>query len=235
MNREARPKTPTIKMIVEKSSSASRILDLGCGSGATVAKLNAMGFDAYGTDLEFKTADVTDPLMDEGRLRLMNAETLELPFEGESFDLVFADQVIEHVEDLQVFAEEASRVLKSGGIFIGYYPSRFKLFEAHVKVPLAGIIRHPGWLRLWVALGVYRTSRTYDPVQAIADYLTEKTHYRRTDEVRSVFSKVFSDVKFEPELLLRSLDNPLARTLVFFPLVPHIFNATWSTLLVARK
>jgi SAM-dependent methyltransferase len=39
----------------------------------------------------------------------------ELPFADESFDLVHANQVIEHVQDLDHFVTEIARVLRPGG------------------------------------------------------------------------------------------------------------------------
>ncbi|AGA92019.1 methylase involved in ubiquinone/menaquinone biosynthesis [Thioflavicoccus mobilis 8321] len=48
-----------------------------------------------------------------------------LPFGDESFDLVVADYVLEHIEDPAVFSAEVFRVLKAGGVFAARTPHKY--------------------------------------------------------------------------------------------------------------
>ena len=49
----------------------------------------------------------------------------ELPFKADYFDLITANMVVEHLEAPHVQFREASRILKSGGVFIFHTPNAF--------------------------------------------------------------------------------------------------------------
>jgi SAM-dependent methyltransferase len=79
-------------------------------------------------------------------------EAEELPFEDESFDLVFGHAVLHHIPDLERAMSEFRRVLRPGGAiaFCGE-PSRYgdRLAAAPKR---AGILAAPAWRRLVGAL-----------------------------------------------------------------------------------
>jgi len=52
-------------------------------------------------------------------------DALALPFETERFNCLFASELLEHVEDPFLFAQEAARVLKPGGTIILTVPFMF--------------------------------------------------------------------------------------------------------------
>jgi SAM-dependent methyltransferase len=92
------------------------LLDLGCHDGAWTKQLA----DAAGPRLQ-RAAGVE--IVDEARadaesrgIEAVRGDLNEpLPFEDESFDVVHANQVIEHVRDLDLFVAEIRRVLRPGG------------------------------------------------------------------------------------------------------------------------
>lgn len=193
------------------------------------------GVNAVGADLKFKQGPYRDNLIAQGHLSAIDPATLRLPYEDNSFDFVIADQVLEHVRDIDAFSAEIARVLRKGGVFIGYYPSRWKLREPHVGVPLAGVIRWRWWIALWVKVGVYKTQRSGPPVDAILAYLAEKTSYRSLNSVRNSFGQKFVFVQFEGKQLLKTFHGKRARGIVYLPFGPQLFNALWSSMLIARS
>ena len=95
------------------------ILDVGAGAGI-VPQMNFHGCVARvcGVDLDPRVVD--NPFLDEGVV----ATAEELPFEDQRFDLVFSDNVLEHLADpLSVF-REVHRVLKPGGLLLVKTPNR---------------------------------------------------------------------------------------------------------------
>ncbi len=95
----------------------ARILDVGCGMGATAAFLrDTYGFDACGVD-------TSSLLLKRGRERhpgtpLYNADAMELPFEAESFDGVLAECSLQATGRPGDVLREANRVLKEGGFLL---------------------------------------------------------------------------------------------------------------------
>lgn len=96
-----------------------RILDVGCGTGTMLTHLAAYG-KAQGVDID---EEAIGYCRDRGltEVRLGSAETL--PFEDESFDLVTALDVIEHLDDDTVALREIRRVLRPGGLVLVTVPA----------------------------------------------------------------------------------------------------------------
>ena len=86
----------------------ARVLDLGCGNGSGVAALLALGYEAVGCDLRLrKSGPHRDRLYREGRLRVMESPR-RLPFDDETFDGVFSQNVLEHVQDYEATLSETA-------------------------------------------------------------------------------------------------------------------------------
>ena len=127
-------------------------LEIGCGTGYFSLNLLQMG------TIERLTATDISP----GMLRRLAAtaeslglevetvatEAEQLPFEDESFDLVFGHAVLHHIPDLERALAEFKRVLRPGGAiaFCGE-PSRYgdRLAAAPKR---AGMLAAPAWRRL---------------------------------------------------------------------------------------
>ncbi len=103
-----------------------RVIDFGCGDGRSVAELRSLGFDAWGTDIHIPDTVVPDT---RGRLRLAEQVPFRLPFEDETFDFVFSDQVMEHVEDLVAVFRELIRVMKPGALSTHRFPGPLCPFD----------------------------------------------------------------------------------------------------------
>jgi SAM-dependent methyltransferase len=62
---------------------------------------------------------IDNPLLDEGRVALGEA----IPYPDATFDLVLADNVLEHLERPELVFREVARVLKPGGRFLAKTPN----------------------------------------------------------------------------------------------------------------
>lgn len=109
------------------------VLDLGAGAGV-VAQMNFRGQVAKicGVDLDERVR--TNPLLDEGRV----SDASAIPFPDETFDVVFADNLLEHLRDPAAVFAEVQRVLKPGGAFL------FKTPNCRHYVPMIARIT-PHW------------------------------------------------------------------------------------------
>jgi len=76
--------------------------------------------------IDLITADLYSPIVD------VKADICDLPFEENSFDIIFCNHVLEHIEDDNKAMQELYRVLKPGGFGIFQIPqdySREKTYE----------------------------------------------------------------------------------------------------------
>ena len=159
----------------------ARVLDLGCGNGSGVAALLALGFEAVGCELRLrKSGPHRDRLYREGRLRVMESPR-RLPFDDETFDGVFSQNVLEHVQDYEATLSEIARVLKPNGVSVHMFPSCWTLVEGHVHVPLATFFRPYWYLLLWAWVGVRKRSQNgWSAIRTARHnrwYLTTATNY----------------------------------------------------------
>lgn len=72
-------------------------------------------------NLDYTTCDLDSPIAD------VKADIQNLPFEENSFDVIFCNHVLEHVEDDQKALSELFRVMKPGGWGIFQVPIRYQL------------------------------------------------------------------------------------------------------------
>lgn len=96
------------------------VLDLGSGAGI-LEQVNFRGLVARVCGVDLDTRVVDNPMLDEGRI----ADAANIPYCDALFDVVFADNVLEHlVSPLKVF-KEVIRVLKPGGTFLFKTPNKW--------------------------------------------------------------------------------------------------------------
>ena len=123
------------RFLLSEVSSGQRALDLGCGNGDFTALLAESGGQVVGCDVARAAvvrATARHPGLD---FRVVPADG-PLPLEDNSFDLVWASEVIEHVADTARWLSEARRVLTPRGRLLITTPSHGRL-----RVAVAGIER----------------------------------------------------------------------------------------------
>jgi SAM-dependent methyltransferase len=111
----------------------SRVLDFGAGRGHWAVDpmphmskrlrwMRGRVAEVVGTDVD--PVVMTNPSLDVAHVVELGAS---LPLESESFDLVVADYVLEHVnaEDAPALAHDVMRVLKPGGWFAARTPNKW--------------------------------------------------------------------------------------------------------------
>ena len=99
------------------------ILELGCGAGEASVYFAKQGAIVTATDLSQGMLDVTLKLakLHGTKVSAVKTPAAPLPFADNSFDIIYAANVLHHV-DLEVTLLECRRVLKPGGIFCSWDP-----------------------------------------------------------------------------------------------------------------
>ena len=85
-----------------------KVVDIGCGYGRNRKIIESVGGEWIGVE----------PF--EGGAHTVVADAENLPFEDNTFDIAIMDAVLEHIPDVSKAYAEVARVLKPGGLFIGY-------------------------------------------------------------------------------------------------------------------
>ncbi len=99
------------------------LLDLGCGAGETSVYFALQGAEVTACDISSEMLRVATRLADKYavKLRLFKMKAEELKFPDASFDCVFGNGVLHHVELLPAI-RQVRRVLKPGGIAVFVEP-----------------------------------------------------------------------------------------------------------------
>jgi methionine biosynthesis protein MetW len=111
---------------VESMESGSvRILDIGCGDGTDLLSIKN---SVKNKDVELYGIEYYEPNIREAEKRgvtifNIDIERNSIPAEDGYFDIVIANQVIEHTKEIFWIFSEISRVLKSGGLLIVGIPN----------------------------------------------------------------------------------------------------------------
>ncbi len=96
-----------------------KALDVGCGGGLLSEELSKIGLNVTGVDPSKESIRIArEHAMNSGLgIEYRQSYGEELPFDNDTFDMVFCCDVLEHVSDVRKVISEIARVLKKGGLF----------------------------------------------------------------------------------------------------------------------
>ena len=94
-----------------------RVLDFGCGTGASSRVLAEAGHVVTGVDASESGIRVARRQVPEVTFHHLDSEA-DLPFSDHAFDACLCTEVIEHLLDVRGFVAEVHRVLTPGGLFV---------------------------------------------------------------------------------------------------------------------
>lgn len=103
------------------------ILDNGCGLGTYLDHFSQFTQHGFGLEIEHERAVKAIPSGNG----IVQAEGETLPFADNTFDVVFSNEVIEHVDNDVLAVQEMVRVVKRNGRILIFCPNRWYPVEQH--------------------------------------------------------------------------------------------------------
>jgi 2-polyprenyl-6-hydroxyphenyl methylase/3-demethylubiquinone-9 3-methyltransferase len=162
-----------------------RVLDIGCGAGILCEPLCRLGAAVLGADPAEANIAAAALHAQRGGLSIdYRATTAEALAEaGETFDLVLAMEVVEHVADLAAFVRCCAGMVKPGGLMVTATINRTLKSFALAIVGAEYVLR-------WLPRGTHRWDKFVTPDELEA--VLERNHLRTIDE-RGVIYNILLD------------------------------------------
>jgi ubiquinone/menaquinone biosynthesis C-methylase UbiE len=169
---------------------ASRVLEVGCGTGNYILALHsATGCAGWGIDPS--TQMLAHGSQRPGKVVFQPGQAEKLDFEDEFFDLVFSVDVIHHVQDRPKSYQEAWRVLRPGGKICTVTDSEW-------------IIRHRQPLSVYFPETVEVELKRYPPIASLRSFMEQAGFQEIYDEMGE-FSFTVSDIQMYRDKAFSSL------------------------------
>jgi SAM-dependent methyltransferase len=119
---------------VTNGSGPLRVLDIGCGTGASKRIYAARASRYVGVDLSLRALRVARARHRDNAWLL--ADGARLPFRDGSFDVAALSSVLHHVPDMTAMLIAARQAVRPGGIVFA--------FDPNLLHPAMALFRHPG-------------------------------------------------------------------------------------------
>lgn len=169
----------------------SAILDVGCGGGEFLTQLKKEGFSILSaTDMD----QYFDPSASNIEFKKTNFCYEKLPWGDNSFDVVTAWEVFEHLENPHFIAREIERILKPGGTLVISMPNVFHIISRLVFLKTGDF---PRWNKKNNHITVY-TRSIFEKIFLKKFELVE-TKYFLPEFAYGIFNKMKSLWQYLPE------------------------------------
>lgn len=130
------------------------ILDLGLFTGIFSTLLYSFGFNVTGIDIMQEKVDQAREIIPKGTFICLDLNN-KLPMENETFDAIWAGDVLEHIGDSNKIFSEINRVLKKDGLLI-------------LTVPYHGLVKNIG-------IALFTWDKHFDPFFGHNKFFTKNT------------------------------------------------------------
>ena len=156
--------------LISAINSTTRCLEYGAGRG-NVKQMNFKGTAKFvaGVDLDNKVLE--NPFLDEAKV--ICASNNRIPYPDDHFDMVFADNVMEHVENPARILNEIRRVLVPGGKFYFKTPNKWHYVAISAMITPTWFHRYYNGLRGRTYFDTFPTRYVFNSKNAVERYATE--------------------------------------------------------------
>ena len=190
----------SLRWLARWLKDGQRVLEVGSGLGLTSAYLASTGIDVCSIEpggIGFERYERVNPLL-RASLGIAHPH-LTMPVEDISaaaagtFDLVFSNNVLEHVADVDRTMVALGAVLRPGGVIVHNCPNYHVPYEPHFGIPLL-----PGWPAL--------TARVL-PSRITSTGLWRSLNFVTARQMRRIAAEHGATVQFQRGVLADAFDR----------------------------
>jgi len=153
----------TIKILLQYKKRDAKVLDYGCGIGFNIYYFARVFPDVIGIDNDKQSIEIARRQLKKLKCnkKVLHYNGKKLPFKENTFDIVSANDIWEHVENPRLMLKEIYRVLKPDGILFINNPNKLWPIETHYKLPFLSYF--PASIANWYVRITGRADR-YDDI-----------------------------------------------------------------------
>ena len=164
--------------------SGVKILDIGCGGGLLCEPMSRLGAEVFGMDASEKNIEVAKIHAKKSNLNIKYFCSSPEKFNSDlKFDVILNMEIIEHVEDVDIFLKSCTKFLKKNGIMF------VATLNKTLKSYLFAIIGAEYILK-WLPIGTHEWEKFVKPEELIS--ITKKYDLTLND-LRGVKLNLFTN------------------------------------------
>ncbi len=158
-----------IEYILEKTSSHFEIkdkklplkglkfLDIGCGGGLISEPMCRLGANVTGIDASLKNIKIAESHSKKNNLKINYLNTSPEKFkENEKFDVILNLEIVEHVEDVDLYFKSCSKLLKKNGLM--FTATLNRTFVSFIKAIIGA-----EYVLRWLPIGTHDWNKFLKP------------------------------------------------------------------------
>jgi 2-polyprenyl-3-methyl-5-hydroxy-6-metoxy-1,4-benzoquinol methylase len=117
--RVSRRRLQTLHAVLGREAAGTKLLDVGCSSGAFLMAARELGLDAEGVEISPEAAEAAR----KADFRVHTGLLEDARYPAESFDAVALIELLEHLRDPRALLAECRRILRPGGVLMATTPN----------------------------------------------------------------------------------------------------------------
>ena len=134
-----------------------KFLDIGCGGGLMSEPMYRLGADVTGIDASLKNIKIAETHSKKNNLNInyLNKSPEEMN-EKEKYDVLLNLEIVEHVEDVDLYFKSCAKLLKKNGIM--FTATLNRTFTSYIKAIIGA-----EYILRWLPIGTHDWNKFFKP------------------------------------------------------------------------
>ncbi len=134
-----------------------KFLDIGCGGGLISEPMSRLGADVTGIDASLKNIKIAESHSKKNNLKINYLNTSPEKFdENEKFDVILNLEIVEHVEDVDLYFKSCAKLLKKNGLM--FTATLNRTFISFIKAIIGA-----EYVLRWLPIGTHDWNKFFKP------------------------------------------------------------------------